>query len=203
MTDTVLEPRIARTREVVFAAAIDIVAERGFAGATIDAIARRAGVARSTIYRNWPNRIDLLLEATATEIGGIEAIPVGDLRRDLVTLVRHLADVLASDRLGSIAAALIVESRRDAELDALRERFLGHRRRAVGNVMRAAIERGEVRADTDVLAAVDELSAAVFYRVMILRIAVDEAWAERLADRWIESHGVDRTEKGDEDALAT
>ena len=191
MTDTVVEPRIARTREVVFAAAIDIVAERGFAGATIDAIARRAGVARSTIYRNWPNRFDLLLEATATEIGGIEAIPVGALRPDLVALVRHLAEVLASDRLGSVAAALIVESRRDAELDALRERFLEHRRQAVGKVMRTAIERGEVRADTDVLAAVDELSAAVFYRVMILRSTTDEAWAERLVDRWIESHGVD------------
>ena len=91
MADIAVEPRIARTRTVVFAAAIEIVAERGFAGASIDAIAQRAGVARSTIYRNWPTRVDLLLEAVGSELDPIESLAMGDLRAELAAIGTHLA----------------------------------------------------------------------------------------------------------------
>ncbi|MFC2153638.1 TetR/AcrR family transcriptional regulator, partial [Actinomycetota bacterium] len=70
MTESV-DPRIERTRTVVMRTAIDIVAERGFQGASIDAIAQRSGVARSTIYRHWPDKSDLLLEAIGAAIGDI------------------------------------------------------------------------------------------------------------------------------------
>ncbi|MEX1280276.1 MAG: helix-turn-helix domain-containing protein, partial [Acidimicrobiia bacterium] len=87
--DTATDPRIERTRRVVLGAAVEVVAERGFSGATIDAIAQRSGVARSTIYRHWPDRGDLLLEAVSDRVGPVEASVTGDLREDLIGLVVH------------------------------------------------------------------------------------------------------------------
>src|ERR1035437_5401664 len=120
LTDIAVESRIARTRKVVFAAAIEIVAERGFAGASIEAIAQRAGVARSTIYRNWPTRVDLLLEAVGSELDPIESLAMGNLRADLAAIATHLAELLTSQRMGSVVASIILEARRDSELEELR-----------------------------------------------------------------------------------
>lgn len=198
MTVTVLEPRIARTREVVFAAAIEIVAERGFAGASIEAIAQRAGVARSTIYRNWPTRIDLLLEAVGSAVGRIESLAKGDLRADLVAIVTHLADLLASERMGSVAASIILEARHDPDLEELRQRFMSSRRSALDAVIVEAVTRGDLPADTDVQHLGDELAAQVMYQALVLRADIDGAWVEGHVDRCLQRNDAMREPKGGE-----
>ena len=189
MTVPVLEPRIARTREVVFAAAMEVVAERGFAGASIEAIAQRAGVARSTIYRNWPTRIDLLLEAVGSQIGRIEALAEGDLRADLVNIVTHLADLLTSGQTGSVVASIILEARHDSELEELRQRFLEGRRSALDAVLSEAVTRGDLPIDADVRLLGDELAAQVLFRALILRAGIDSRWVESHVDRCLERYG--------------
>ncbi len=92
MPAATIEPRIARTRAVVFDATLEIVAERGFAGVSIDATAQRAGVARSTIYRDWDSRDELLTRAVETVLDRVEAMQTGELRSDLVTVAAYLAD---------------------------------------------------------------------------------------------------------------
>ena len=70
------DPRIERTHRVVLDAAIEVIAEHGFAGTTIDAIASRSGVARSTIYRNWNGRTELMLEAVRARVGPVPGLVV-------------------------------------------------------------------------------------------------------------------------------
>ncbi len=192
MPESELEPRIARTRSVVLAATIEVVAERGFAGATIEAIAQRAGVARSTIYRNWPTRVELLLEAVGTEIGQVAAFVTGDLRGDLVALLSHLAELLTSEQMGSVAAALILESRHDQDLEELRTRFVAQRHQALEDVMREAISHGLLPAGTDERQAVDDLSAGVFFRALVLRAPIDREWVEQQVDHWLDRYGATR-----------
>lgn len=189
MTAVDLEPRIARTREVVFAAAIEVVAERGFAGASIESIAQRAGVARSTIYRNWPSRIDLLLEAVGSALGPIESLTRGDLRADLVAIITHIADLLTAERMGAVAAAIIFEGRHDPELEELRRRFLTSRRSALDAVLDEAANRGDLAAGTDVHRVGDELAAQVMYRALVLRADIDGEWVEDQVDRCLERYG--------------
>jgi AcrR family transcriptional regulator len=198
VTVTVLEPRIARTREVVFAAAIEIVAERGFAGASIEAIAQRAGVARSTIYRNWPTRTDLLLEAVGSEVGQIESLAVGNLRADLVAIVTRLADLLTSERMGSVVASIILEVRHDPELEELRQRFLASRRSALDGVIGEAVARGDLPANTDLQRAGDELAAQVLFQTLVLRADFDGLRVEDHVDRWLERYGANRETRGGE-----
>ena len=193
MADIAVEPRIARTRTVVFAAAIEIVAERGFAGASIDAIAQRAGVARSTIYRNWPTRVDLLLEAVGSELDPIESLAMGDLRTELAAIGTHLAELLTSQRMGSVVASIILEARRDSELEELRQRFLASRRDAMNAVIGAAIARGDLPPDIDVQRAGDELAAQVLFQALVLRADVDRSHVLDLVDRWLQRYGTIRS----------
>ena len=186
MTLTVEDPRIERTRTVVLAAAVDVIAESGFAGATIDAIARRSGVARSTIYRNWPDRQSLLMAAVRSRIGDIESLATGDLRSDLITIGWHLAQLLASEPMGSVVASLILESRHDEQLEALRQDFVASRWAAMGAIVQDAVDRGDLPAGSDASSIAEELAAPIFFHALILREPVDRAWVAVHVDGWLQ-----------------
>ncbi len=189
MTATVLDPRIERTRKVVLAAAIEVIGERGFSGASIEAIAQRCGVARSTIYRHWPDRMDLLLEAVTIGVGPVETLAVGDLRADLVNIGTHLAELLTSEPVGSVAASMILESRRDPVLDGLRRRFVAHRQQAVAKVVGDAVDRGELPRGIDPTAMGNDLAAQIFFQTLVLHEPIDRRRIEGHVDRWLDRYG--------------
>ena len=189
MAPTRLDPRIEHTRKVVLEAAVEVVAAAGFTGATIDAIAQRSGVARSTIYRHWPERTELLLEAVTARVGAVEASATGDVREDLIALVLHLGDLLGSEPIGSVAAALILESRRDPALAEVRRRFVSQRRQAAVGVIEEAIGRGDVAPTTVPGTLADDLASPVFFRTLIMHSPIDRAWAEDHVDSWLERYG--------------
>ncbi|MGB5433694.1 MAG: TetR/AcrR family transcriptional regulator [Acidimicrobiia bacterium] len=183
-----VDPRIERTRTVVLQTAVEIVAEQGFAGASIDAIAQRSGVARSTIYRHWPQKMDLLLEAVGSAAGDIGSLTVGDLREDLIAVSTHLAELLGSEPRGSVMASIILESRREPALDELRRKLIAQRQLAVERVIGDAMSRGDLR-DTeraDVIA--NDLAAQIMFRSLVLRESMDRAWIEDLVDRVLRLH---------------
>ncbi len=188
MTTVARDPRIDRTRRVVLEAAIEVIAERGFLGATIDAIAQRCGVARSTIYRHWPERNDLLLDAVAAKVEPIETLAVGDLRADLVAIGTHLAELLGSEPMGSVAAALILESRRDPALERLRDQFVSRRRRAIAQVMQLAADRGQIPPGNDLASMGNDFAGQIFFNALVLHAPMDRAWVADHVDRWLERH---------------
>ena len=108
-----IDPRIERTRSKALAAAIQVVGERGFSAASIEAIADQSGVARSTIYRHWPDRTSLLLEAVRDLLGQAVHFTSTDLRSDLISIASALSASLATNPIGAIVASLIFEARSD------------------------------------------------------------------------------------------
>jgi AcrR family transcriptional regulator len=184
-TPQTVDPRILRTRRTVLTAALEIVSELGFAGATIDAIAQRCGVARSTVYRHWPERTDLLLEAVGDRLAVVDDLALTDIRSDGVAVALFLARSLSSEPVGSVVAALLLESRRDPALVDLHRRFVERRRESVRRVVTAAVARGEVPSGTDVDAAMDDLAAPIFFRALMLHEPLDETWIDRHVDSWI------------------
>lgn len=182
MALTTSDPRVERTRRVVLAATIDVIAERGFRGATVDAIASRSGVARSTIYRNWNDRNELLLNAVRSRFGALNDTIVGELRGDLVTLCTRLVRLLTVEPMASVAASLIVESRRDPALGDLHRRFAEGRMREIASVVEAATARGDLPPVADPIGFAVELGGPIFLRAMVLREAIDPAWIEAHVD---------------------
>lgn len=184
-----LDPRIERTHRAVLDAAIEVIAERGFAGTTIDAIAARSAVARSTIYRNWSGRTELMLEAVRSRVGPVPGLVAGEVRRDLIALCRHLAKLLTTEPTASVAASLMFEARRDPRLRALHRRFADARIGALAAVVEEAKARGELRHAPDGAAVAADLGAPIFFRAMVLRLPIELDWIEAHVDACLARYG--------------
>lgn len=124
-----------------------MLAEEGYAGFSIDAVSRRAGAGKPTIYRWWKNRADLLMEVYAAEKAIITAVPTDDLARDLVDHTLALWGFWCGTPSGRTFRALLAEAQSNPEaLAVLREKFLPERLRDVRGLFNAAAARGDIPA---------------------------------------------------------
>ena len=182
---TDLDPRIERTRRVVLEAAAELLGECGFGRTSIEAISERSGVARSTIYRHWPERNDLLLESIGKQVETTDTTDTGDLRADLIRLYSHLGSMLNNEVTRSMVASFVAEASRDPELAALNSKFTKARRDASSGLIAKAVERGDLPANTDSDQMAEDLAGGIFFSGLILRETTDEAWIASHIDRWI------------------
>lgn len=167
-----VDPRITRSRQAVLEAALDELAERGYGGFTIDGVATRSGVARSTIYRLWPERTSLIADAIdALNVQPRPAAENGQTpRQHIATLLHHLAEAMAASRVAACLPALIDGAERDPQLRELHHRYNDRRRAALTAAVAAAVAAGEVRPDVDPELAATALAGAIIYhRVMTRR----------------------------------
>jgi AcrR family transcriptional regulator len=174
-------PRCDVTRKAVLAAAYDLLAEGGLSRFTIEGVAARSGVARSTIYRWWPSKgalaMEGFLEATAADL----ALPASEsVIADLQASLRLFAR-LVRGKAGRIIRCIIAEGQGDPEtIDAFLTGFVIPRRAELRAVVERGIECGELRADLDVEMALYSLFAPLYQR-MLLNEGVDDDWVDRLS----------------------
>ncbi|MBK5268960.1 MAG: TetR/AcrR family transcriptional regulator [Acidimicrobiia bacterium] len=183
-----IDPRISRTRGVVLDATAALIGEVGFGRTSIEAIAERSGVARSTIYRHWPNRPDLLVEAIRCTIALEPPPETGDLRHDLSVLLGGLADRLGSPETGPIMMSLIAEAKRDPQMASVFTRFVLERFGLIRSILEHAVDRGELKADVDPEQMTEDLVAPLFFRAFIRSALLDRDSVEDHIDRWIAAY---------------
>lgn len=154
------DPRVERSLRVIGEAALAQLAEGGWDSVTIDAVATRAGVARSTVYRHWPDKKALLLDALDRR--SVQPPPDDSPpgRPRVVALVRHLAEVMADPDQAAMAVALVDAAERDPEVRRRHHRFNNRRRAALS----AALADAGV-ADPD-LAAMALAGGVIYARMM-------------------------------------
>jgi AcrR family transcriptional regulator len=175
--------RSERAHRAIVAATQELLVESGYRALTIEGVAARAGVGKQTIYRWWPSRAALVLEAY---LAGSDTValpaPVGAVLRDVRALLDWLVDVLAQPIGGRVVAGLVADLKHDPDLAELFHRdVVPARRRAMLAVLEAGVERGELRRDADLDLAVDTLHGAVFYRLLLSGQTTDAAFTKRLA----------------------
>lgn len=164
------DPRVLRSRAKVLAAAADLIVERGLPGVAVEHITARSGVAKTTIYRQWPTLAPLLFDAV------VEALPpVPDADGDVVAYLCALADSLDA-RSVALIGALGVGARTDPALAELNREFVRQRREPLRAMLVAA---GHTDVDT-LLAA---LGGAIFYWRLVATEPVDRAAVETLVTR--------------------
>jgi len=173
------DPRVQRSREAILAATVEVLSERGFEGATVEAVVARSGVAKTTIYRQWPNRRDLLLAAVESAVPRAEIADTGSLLGDLRSFVRDLVGVLNTEPAARILPGLIAAAEGDAEIARLLSEFTAERRRPIETALVRAAERGEKDTrDSDTLASL--LLGPLFYRRLLSRQALTREFADRV-----------------------
>lgn len=176
---TALDPRVERTHALVVAAAAELLADEGFERITIDGIAERSGVARSTIYRHWPDRADLLAQAfgvvCSVEPTGDHGSLVGDLRHK----VGMLAHGLNEETWGRMLPSLIGAAEHDDDLRRALLRFNGDRRAETIELLERAVTRGEIDGDQDLAGALERFIGPFFFRRVMTHQPIDDEFIER------------------------
>jgi AcrR family transcriptional regulator len=175
-------PRSERARAAILRSALDLAMQRGVGRLTMDAIARRAGVSKETLYRWWRSKGEVLLEAVA-ELGE-EAVPIpdtSDWRTDLRAFMDATSDAL-DPSLQRVLRALAAEAAADPRFaERVREQFLARRRTALAAVLGRGVERGDLSA-TEALTALDLVFGSLWYRLIFAVGPLDRSWAEAVAD---------------------
>ena len=176
------DPRMTRSRQRALGATLDLVAERGIAGASIEAVSARSGVAKTTVYRQWPNQAALVLDAFRSIAPDPPLPDTGSLRGDLEVLVGGFAEALGQGRAGVFMAALMDAAQRDADLAALHAAETRRRHAPVLAVLARGLERGELPDGADLDALVDQLAGPVLHRRFVSGLPLDRAFGERVVD---------------------
>lgn len=158
------DARVAHTERNVFAATVALITEVGPAAVTIERVAERSGVARSTIYRRWTDVNLLFLDAFA-ELTRLRPVPlVGRLEEDLSTFAAEYARELDDPTFFSVLIFLM-EASRDSKQYRTRFRAITRQRQRRGaSIVRSAVGRGELSATVDPMAAADSVMAPLFHR---------------------------------------
>ena len=175
-----LDPRVSRSRRRAVAATLDLVIERGVAGATIEAVSARSGVAKTTIYRHWPNQAFLVLDAFRSVAPDPPEPDTGTLGGDLTILLGGLADALSSGPAGALMPALLEAAQRDPAFARLHAEETVRRHRPVLAVLHRGRQRGELPADTDLDDVLDLLAGPIVHRRFITGGPLDLAFVEQV-----------------------
>jgi AcrR family transcriptional regulator len=176
--------RSERAHAAIVAATQELLIERGYGNLTIEGVAARAGVGKQTIYRWWPSRAALVLEAY---LAGSDALPPpaprATVEEDVRALLVWLSAVLAQPIGGRVLAGLVADLEHDEDLaEGFRRDVVPVRRSAMHAALERGRERGEIRPDADLGVAVDALHGAVFYRLLLSGEPLDDAFAATVAD---------------------
>ncbi|HSZ40807.1 MAG TPA: TetR/AcrR family transcriptional regulator [Trebonia sp.] len=162
-------PRSEPARQAILAAATELMLARGLSAVSMDAIADRAGVSKATIYRWWPTKETLALDALYEQLTELSAEPpdTGTLRGDLSALLGGWTDRVRGRPYGRVIGALVTEAATDTTFgDLYRERFVEPRRAQIRQVFARAVARGEIGVATDSEAAIDLLYGALYHRLL-------------------------------------
>jgi AcrR family transcriptional regulator len=161
-------PLEERPRRLAIETTLDLIAERGLRALTTDAVARRAGISKATIYRRWPSKEALVVDAVSSLVSEVAIPDTGSLREDVRALLRESVVLYAGSRPAKLIPDLVAEmARSPAVAEAVRTGFLAQRRDALRRVVVRARERGEVRHGIDDDLCIDLLVSVIQYRFLI------------------------------------
>jgi AcrR family transcriptional regulator len=175
--------RSERARREVLAVAADLVMAVGVERLTIDEVANRSGVAKTTIYRHWPNKGALVTEAVHGCMAPTPPPPEGDLRGGLLACFEGAVRSGGPEsRVGEMMLSLLDAAQRDPELDRLLRGYVAERRRPVLEVLEAARARGELAPDADLELLATMMAGPVVYTKLLLRQPVTRELVENVVD---------------------
>ena len=161
-------PRSETAHRAILDATLTLLDEGGYRPLTIEAVAARAGVGKTTIYRRWPSKLELVIEAVSELRPALPTEDTGSLQGDFNAFQRTQITRVAAGPLPRIAPRLIAESVGDEELHAaIKRELIEPIREALGEVLRRGVDRGELRRDLDLELATDIVHGTLVYRMLL------------------------------------
>jgi AcrR family transcriptional regulator len=178
-----------RARQRVIAAALELLAEHGLPGFTMEAVAHRAGASKTTVYSRWPTRTLLLIDAMDSASPPLPVPSSDGLRDALIELVSGMQAKLSEKVFPRLMAAFIDAAEQEPALREMQVGLTQRRRQPVRQVLTNARHRGEIRDDADIELAIDLLTGPMFYRRFLIHEPFSARHAEHLVDHVLRAVG--------------
>jgi AcrR family transcriptional regulator len=179
-------PRSEKARKAILAAAMELLLDHGLNAMSMDDVAGRAGVSKATIYRWWPSKERLALDALAAEWASTPTASqrhTGSLRGDLLTRFRPWLRQLNRKPFARVVAGLVAEAQTNPEFAELyRKQFVAPRRDATRELLVRARDRGEIAANTDLEVTLDLLYGPIYHRLLHGHAPLTERFAQQVID---------------------
>jgi AcrR family transcriptional regulator len=161
-------PRSEEAHRAILDATLELLVEVGYSALTVEGVASRAGVGKATIYRRWPSKLPLVMEAFG-ELPALEEADTGDLVTDLERMLRSYLRVFHSTPLGAVVPSLAGELPHNPELSELFAPLVRSRRQPLIRALQRAVDRGEIPASTDLDLAADLIVGPIAVRIFFTR----------------------------------
>jgi len=176
-------PRSEQSRSAVVRATSELLHEVGLRAMTTEQIAARSGASKATIYKWWPNKYGVAVDAFFSELQADSPDPdTGSARRDFTVWLRGLCHFYTGPS-GRVFAQLVGEAQFDPEVaDVLREGLIRSRRAVLESIWERGVNRGELRGDIDPDIAIDLIIGPALYRLMAGHATLEDAVADAIVD---------------------
>lgn len=182
---TRLDSRVERSQNTVLTAAFELLSESGVGGFSVDEVARRSGVAKTTIYRHWPTREALVIDACSRISAEQKAPDAGSLQADLNAILTDIAHLLETANWSSVLPSIVDIAERDPEFADIHSKIQQGHAAPLREVLDRAVHRGELPANADLSILVAALLGPLFYRRWFSREAIDDQFVQATISRVI------------------
>ncbi len=170
-------------RRAILDAALELLAQHGGAAVTVDTIAAAAGVGKQTIYRWWPSKGAVLLEAMTERARGYAPAPdAGTLRGDLEVFLAATFRSAGDAEIAPLLRTVMAEAQRDPHAAEVLRNFTSERRHELGGLLARGRDRGELPPEADLDLIVDQAYGLLWYRIMLDHAPLTADVATRLAN---------------------
>jgi AcrR family transcriptional regulator len=174
-------PRDEQIHQLILTTALDLAFEVGFRALSVEAIAAKAHVGKTTIYRRWPNKAALVMDAFLSIVGPKTGFPSTERAVESIPLQMRAQVKAFRSKYGRMIRALVGEGQFDTDvLEAFRERWMLPRREMARTTVEAAIQQGDLRAELDADIVIDSLYAPIYYRLLFETGALSESYVDGL-----------------------
>jgi len=185
------DPRVERTRAAVIEAATQLMNADGPSAVTHVNVAATANVSRTTVYKHYPTRVDLLRSAieamgkTAPDLSDL----TGDLRQNLGLFFAGLVADLCDDQRAPMVATMLEQALHDSTFAAVRDQLVGDLELPFHHLIDTAISRGELRADVDARLAMASIAGSFLFLRYMAPSGFDAQTADRVLDEFVTANG--------------
>jgi len=170
--------------EVILGATLELLAETGYEALRLDAVAARAKASKATLYRHWPGKAELVVDAVRCyeQADVADEVDTGSLRGDVLATVTAMRDMMSGE-MGQLIAGLVAPLQKDPELArVVRASMLEDKQQITRRMLDRAVARGELPADTDPTIFPEVAPAIVFMQIFLNAEPVDDAYLIHLTD---------------------
>lgn len=186
MTDVALDPRVARSRDAVLHAARDLLIEGGPSAVTVDAVVARSGVAKSTIYRHWESRDELLVWVMGCSAPNLPPPPAElGFEAALRQLMRAIGEIFADPEWAKMLPALMMLKSHEDGLAHLEEELHQNQLDTLDDVLARGVREGRLAPGYSTEEVAAQLVGPLFFAVVAGSFPIDPAFCDRVVDRFL------------------